>query len=110
MSDTIRDFVPKCPLPRDDTSRVLLGHGGGGRLMHRLIEETIVPGLDDAKLQAHHDGAVMDLDGTRLAFTTDSHVVSPLFFPGGDMARSPSTGPSTIWRCAGRDRSTCPAG
>jgi hydrogenase expression/formation protein HypE len=82
-----RELTLSCPVPREDGAKVLLGHGGGGRLMHRLIEETIAPGLADTELQSHHDGAVLRVNGSRLAFTTDSHVVSPLFFPGGDIGK-----------------------
>jgi hydrogenase expression/formation protein HypE len=65
--------------------RILLGHGSGGRLMHQLITEHIAPtfGMDTLA-----DSAVLDLpdiSGSRLAFTTDSYVVSPIFFPGGDI-------------------------
>jgi hydrogenase expression/formation protein HypE len=65
--------------------RILLGHGSGGRLMHQLIREHIAPsfGMDNLA-----DSAVLempDMPGTRIAFTTDSYVVSPLFFPGGDI-------------------------
>lgn len=63
---------------------ILLGHGSGGKLMHRLIAETIAPAFGISELG---DAAVLDSvmlsDGNRIAFTTDSYVVSPLFFPGG---------------------------
>jgi hydrogenase expression/formation protein HypE len=70
---------------------VLLAHGGGGRLTHQLIEGMFLPTLGNALLETRHDGTVIDVtDGThqsrpRLAFTTDSYVVRPLFFPGGDI-------------------------
>src|SRR5512139_3094582 len=64
--------------------RVLLGHGSGGRLMHHLIRERFAPEFSMIDL---NDSATIDLAGVgrRLAFTTDSYVVSPLFFPGGDI-------------------------
>jgi hydrogenase expression/formation protein HypE len=74
-----------CPLPFNDPATVLLGHGGGGRLMHQLLEEIFLPAFDNPLLAARHDGAVLDVGGVRLAFTTDSYVVRPLFFPGGDI-------------------------
>jgi len=65
--------------------KILLGHGSGGKLMHRLIAETIAPAFGISELG---DSAVLDgaeLTGGRIAFTTDSYVVSPIFFPGGDI-------------------------
>ncbi|MDQ7842285.1 MAG: hydrogenase expression/formation protein HypE [Armatimonadota bacterium] len=76
-----------CPLPAPAASQVILAHGGGGRLMHRLIEHLILPAVGNPILAALHDGAVVEVGGTRLAFTTDSYVVRPLKFPGGDIAR-----------------------
>lgn len=76
-----------CPLPNGDESRVLLAHGGGGALMHRLIEQVFRPRFANAWLDQRHDGAVIDIGGAKLAFTTDSFVVKPLFFPGGDIGR-----------------------
>ncbi len=65
---------------------MLLGHGSGGRLTADLIEGTIVPALSNPLLDALDDQAVLHLrDGARVAFTTDSYVVSPIFFPGGDI-------------------------
>jgi hydrogenase expression/formation protein HypE len=62
-----------------------MAHGGGGKLMHNLIERMIVPSFSNALLESRHDGAVFRTNGGRLAFSTDSHVVRPLFFPGGDI-------------------------
>jgi hydrogenase expression/formation protein HypE len=64
---------------------VLLAHGGGGKLMHQLIESMFVPAFSNPLLDARHDGAVLAVGDSRLAFTTDSYVVRPLFFPGGDI-------------------------
>ena len=74
-----------CPTPKTDQSTVLLGHGGGGALMHRLIDQCFLAAFGAPDLAERHDGAVLDLGGARLAFTTDSYVVHPLFFPGGDI-------------------------
>lgn len=73
-----------CPVPIEH-SHVLLAHGGGGRLMHRLIEEVFLPAFKNPLIETRHDAAVAELNGTRFAFTTDSYVVKPLFFPGGDI-------------------------
>ncbi|HSB80851.1 MAG TPA: hydrogenase expression/formation protein HypE [Candidatus Methylomirabilis sp.] len=79
------DFSLSCPIPISDYPRVLLAHGGGGKLMHQLIEQMFVPTFRNPLLDVRHDGAVVTLNGTRLAFTTDSYVVQPLCFPGGDI-------------------------
>lgn len=74
-----------CPLPLSDYPHILLAHGGGGRLMHQLIERVFVPAFRNPALDARHDGASLNVGGLRLAFTTDSYVVNPLFFPGGNI-------------------------
>lgn len=80
-----RDFNLSCPIPISNYPNILLAHGGGGKLMHQLIEKMFLPAFGNAPLEMRHDGAVVELNGVRLAFTTDSYVVSPLFFPGGDI-------------------------
>lgn len=79
------EFTLACPVPLTDYPQVLLGHGSGGRLMHNLLDKMIVPTFSNQALEARGDGATLWLGGTRLAFTTDSYVVQPLFFPGGDI-------------------------
>jgi hydrogenase expression/formation protein HypE len=74
-----------CPLPHEPEKTVQLGHGSGGVLMHRLLEQTILPALDNDILRQGHDSAVLETGGKRFAFTTDSYVVKPRFFPGGDI-------------------------
>lgn len=74
-----------CPVPPADPPLVQLAHGGGGRLMRRLIDEVFRPAFADPALDAQHDGAVLPATPHRLAFATDSSVVRPLFFPGGDI-------------------------
>jgi hydrogenase expression/formation protein HypE len=78
-------FALNCPvsLPSDD--RIVLAHGGGGRLMQQLIERVFLPAFSNPALEARHDGALLQAGGARLAFTTDSYVVRPLFFPGGNI-------------------------
>ncbi|MFA5423454.1 MAG: hydrogenase expression/formation protein HypE [Phycisphaerae bacterium] len=71
---------------REEKKTILLAHGGGGRLSQRLILETILPllGATDEKLT---DSANLDLDSSKICFTTDSYVVKPLFFSGGDIGK-----------------------
>ncbi len=75
----------QCPIPISDYPHVLLAHGGGGRLMHMLIERMFAPAFANPLLDQEHDGAVLEVNGARLAFTTDAFVVSPRVFPGGDI-------------------------
>jgi hydrogenase expression/formation protein HypE len=74
-----------CPLPISEHAEVLLGHGSGGKLTHRLIQQLVLPQFRNPWLEPLHDGAVFTIDGARLAFSTDSFVVKPIFFPGGDI-------------------------
>ena len=74
-----------CPLPLLDHPRIRLAHGGGGRMMQRLIDEVFIAAFDNPLLRNGHDGAVLDLPHGRPVMTTDSYVVRPLFFPGGDI-------------------------
>jgi len=74
-----------CPIPIEQYPNVLLAHGGGGKLTHQLLEKIFLPAFANPMLSARHDGAVLELPSGKLAFTTDSYVVRPLFFPGGDI-------------------------
>lgn len=75
-----------CPLPVEEIDRVLLGHGSGGRLTSQLVEDVILPAFRNPWLEALDDQAVLAVEGgARIAFTTDSYVVTPIFFPGGDI-------------------------
>jgi hydrogenase expression/formation protein HypE len=74
-----------CPVPLGPGEQILLAHGGGGRLTRNLIEKELLPALRNPALEPLADGAVLDVPAGRLAFTTDSFVVQPLFFPGGDI-------------------------
>lgn len=68
------------------TETILLAHGSGGKLSHNLIEKNLLPLFSNPILDKLDDSAVFELSG-RLAFTTDSYVVSPIFFPGGDIGK-----------------------
>ncbi len=81
------DSLGSCPAPIDLRSTVQLAHGGGGRLTRRLLDEVFLPAFDNVALAARADSAVLGLGEGRWAFTTDSYVVDPLFFPGGDIGR-----------------------
>lgn len=64
---------------------ILLGHGSGGKLSHQLLDELIIPTLSSIPQAGQNDAALVDHGGVRLAFTTDSYVVEPIFFPGGNI-------------------------
>jgi hydrogenase expression/formation protein HypE len=90
MSDTPPFDALSCPVPQTDYEHVLLGHGSGGRLTADLIRRLFLPGFGNGVLTALEDQATVPLpgyNGPHLAFTTDSFVVRPLFFPGGDIGR-----------------------
>jgi hydrogenase expression/formation protein HypE len=79
-----------CPAPVGRYSQIVLGHGSGGRLSQELLEQVFLPEFSGKTLAALEDQALLQGPGergARLAFTTDSFVVSPLFFPGGDIGR-----------------------
>lgn len=79
---------PVCPLPNKHTKTIVLGHGSGGKMMADLIKDVFYPRLENEPLLAGNDAGVVELtDGLSLAISTDAHVVSPLFFPGGDIGR-----------------------
>jgi hydrogenase expression/formation protein HypE len=78
-----------CPVPLRDHPQIVMGHGGGGRLSAELVEHLFLPAFGGTELvgalQQLGDAAVLDIGGTRLAFSTDSYVVRPRFFPGGNV-------------------------
>jgi hydrogenase expression/formation protein HypE len=78
-------FTLTCPAPLADRSAIELAHGGGGLMTHELIDQVFRPAFGVAPSDFTHDGAVLGLGDFKLAVTTDSYVVQPLFFPGGDI-------------------------
>ncbi|HVL70198.1 MAG TPA: hydrogenase expression/formation protein HypE [Vicinamibacterales bacterium] len=87
---SVADLLGTCPAPFTQYDRVLLGHGSGGRLSADLIHRLFLPAFDNEALRRLDDQAVCDLAphaDARVAFTTDSYVVQPIFFPGGDIGR-----------------------
>jgi hydrogenase expression/formation protein HypE len=83
--DPVMTDAFQCPLPIPAGDQILLGHGSGGRLSADLLRTVLLPALTNPALARLDDQAVVSVDGARLAFTTDSFVVKPLFFPGGDI-------------------------
>ena len=87
MSDDLGEKLAEgsCPIPISDYPTILMAHGGGGRLTQMLVERLFVSSFDNPALAELHDGAIVEAGGARLAFSTDSFVIHPLFFPGGDI-------------------------
>jgi hydrogenase expression/formation protein HypE len=89
--DAVAALLSGCPVPMFKYDRILLGHGSGGSLSNDLIRKVFVPSFDNPTLSALEDQATVSLEGMacaaaqRLCFTTDSFVVKPVFFPGGDI-------------------------
>ena len=80
-----QSFAISCPLPLTQHKTIVLGHGSGGRLTAQLVRDLFLPAFDNPALRKLDDQAVIEAGGARIAFTTDSFVVTPLFFPGGNI-------------------------
>ncbi len=74
-----------CPIPKSDYDKVLLAHGGGGTLSQHLIQKLFFSQFSNDVLNVHHDSAMFEINNMKLAFTTDSYVIQPIFFPGGNI-------------------------
>ena len=85
MNKDKKDFSYSCPMPITDYKNILLGHGSGGTLSNQLIEKIFVNTFDNEHLRRGHDSSVVTLVDTKIAITTDSYVIDPIFFPGGDI-------------------------
>ena len=77
--------LPACPLPLQHYPYIVMAHGGGGRLSHQLFQHVFLPAFQNPMLEKQHDGAVFSIQDVKLAFSTDSYVIKPHFFPGGDI-------------------------
>ncbi len=76
-----------CPLPLPHNQMIVMGHGSGGKMTHDLIQKTFLKALGNPILLSKDDAAKINVEGHRMAVSTDSHVVFPLFFPGGDIGK-----------------------
>lgn len=83
MSDKIKMQL-QCPMPKFDFDVITLGHGSGGLLTHRLLKSGVFDILKNDLLDQQHDGAIFEMNG-KMAFSSDSYVISPIFFPGGNI-------------------------
>jgi hydrogenase expression/formation protein HypE len=80
-------LTASCPLPITNYKEIVLAHGSGGKLSHQLVEKMILAQFRNGLLEPLHDGAIFSVNGESVAFSTDSYVVSPIFFPGGDIGK-----------------------
>jgi len=71
----------------EEQKKILLNHGSGGKITHELIEKLFIKNFSNERLNARSDAAILEIDGQYLAFTTDSYIIDPLFFPGGDIGK-----------------------
>ncbi len=95
------DFQLNCPIPISEYPVITMAHGSGGILSQQLIEQMFLPVFDNELLNAGHDGAILAGDSGRLAFTTDSFVVQPIFFPGGNIGDLAVNGTVNDLACCG---------
>jgi hydrogenase expression/formation protein HypE len=86
-SEPVSVLFGSCPIPIFEHKQIVLGHGSGGKLTAELIDKVFLPAFTNPTLDKLDDQAVLTINGARLAFTTDSFVVTPIFFPGGDIGR-----------------------
>jgi hydrogenase expression/formation protein HypE len=84
---SVSPLFGSCPIPIYEHKQIVLGHGSGGKLTSDLIDKVFLPAFHNPVLDKLDDQAVLTIGGARLAFTTDSFVVTPIFFPGGDIGR-----------------------
>ncbi|HEV2096556.1 MAG TPA: hydrogenase expression/formation protein HypE [Chthoniobacterales bacterium] len=80
-------LTASCPIPITNYTEIVLAHGSGGKLSHQLMEKMVLPQFRNELLEPLHDGAIFSIGGQRVAFSTDSYVVNPIFFPGGDIGK-----------------------
>lgn len=90
-----------CPLPFTESDRVLLAHGGGGRMTHQLISKIFYPAFRNPLLEQDHDGCVFPVQNGKMAYSTDSFVVDPIFFPGGNIGDLAINGTVNDLACCG---------
>jgi len=83
--DGLGELFGSCPIPLTNYKEIVLAHGSGGRLSQQLLQKIVFPQFGNDLSAPQHDGAIFPIGGARVAFSTDSYVVNPIFFPGGDI-------------------------
>jgi hydrogenase expression/formation protein HypE len=97
------NFSLQCPIPKSEYEHVILAHGGGGKLTKQLIDRMFYPLLENDFLSKEHDGALLPPMNGQIAMTTDSFVVDPIFFPGGDIGELAVNGTVNDLVCCGAE-------
>jgi hydrogenase expression/formation protein HypE len=87
MDSSINIEGAVCPVPLTHNEQIVLGHGSGGKMSHDLIVKTFLAAFDNPILRTGDDAAPLEINGAELSVSVDSHVVTPLFFPGGDIGK-----------------------
>lgn len=95
------EFTNACPTPYNSFDKVMLSHGGGGKISQQMIQQIFFQNFNNEYLNLAHDGAMFSINGTRLAFSTDSYVVQPIFFPGGNIGEMAINGTVNDIACCG---------
>lgn len=95
------EFQLSCPIPKSEYDKILIAHGGGGTLTHQLISKIFLNQFGNEYLNQLHDGAIFELNGTKFAFTTDSYVIKPIFFAGGNIGELAVNGTVNDLVCCG---------
>ena len=98
-----RNYTLQCPIPESDYKNVMLAHGGGGKLTKQLIDKMFYPRFENEILRQGHDGAFLPPMDGKVAMTTDSFVVDPIFFPGGDIGELAVNGTVNDLVCCGAE-------
>ena len=96
-----KNSISEKVLSNNPYDQVLLAHGGGGKLSNQLIRNMFLKYFDNEFLRKEHDGAIIDFGNKKLAFSTDSYVVNPIFFPGGDIGELAVNGTINDLVCCG---------
>ncbi len=101
MSNIEETYNPVCPVPQSRYDSIMLAHGGGGKLSQQLVQQVFYKAFANDELLLGHDGAMLSINGSRVAFTTDSYVVQPIFFPGGNIGDLAINGTVNDLTCCG---------
>jgi hydrogenase expression/formation protein HypE len=101
IKENSMQFNLNCPIPISEYDKVLMAHGGGGKLSDQLIHKMFFTHLDNEYLRLAHDGAILQIPPGRLAFSTDSYIVQPIFFPGGNIGELAVNGTVNDLSCCG---------
>lgn len=101
MDNPLEAYQLSCPVPKSRYDSIMMAHGGGGKLSQQLVEQVFYKAFANDELLTGHDGALLSLNGLKLAFSTDSYVVQPVFFPGGNIGDLAINGTVNDLACCG---------